>query len=716
MTVKPTDDFYKYLLSQNLTVFNLKVSYPLLFNRINKTLSIDPTGIAADNLISTHPIILIQNNQASLTTCHENDGLGSGDNLIKIYALGRNADINTEFLQIGYTKGINEYLLLSDKTGSGNILDINIDNQLLFSPIANPTFSKGLIINSTGTDQLDLRLNNSTDNIEMGVDNVGDGFINLGSVTGMLNLNETINITDDTNSTNSLDGCARFAGGIGVAKTIIGNKIVAEYAGTDGISSNGTMSINNVTDAATDFLTGSIVTKGGIACDKIIRSMGLSVGQNITTSITTGYALANNLVVLNNLSQTFTTTTSGYLSYIEFESQINPTSVQLLGSLSFPGGLPPSGTLIETSTLFTQVVGGLLTQNCRINFNGTSFLSPSTQYGIIVAKSNGDVSENPGGHYAGGNLWYGNNVQVGTCLTFSVHVQNVTGQTITSISTDGTLAANSDTILCTQKAIKTYVASQTPTITAPLTLTSNAGLQLKLAYDVGNYTSFTTGATGIMNISSTGANVEINSTNKLIINNVTDTTSKNTGGLQLLGGLGVEKSITFGTNLFMDSSTVLYKEAWPQIVTVVGGPTLTQSGCVCAYYFQGTSNNSLGFNFDIPHDWKTESTLYFHIHWHTGNNDAGDITWYIQYTTYIPGGTINGSGTTGTIYNIANPGTLKATVTELLALSMTGITSMNAIVSGTITRAGGSDTYNDPVRLTGFGCHYIADKWGSTNK
>jgi len=54
-----------------------------------------------------------------------------------------------------------------------------------------------------------------------------------------------------------------------------------------------------------------------------------------------------------------------------------------------------------------------------------------------------------------------------------VRLQNSAGTQITSISIDGTMASNSDALVPTQKSVRTYVASALPTYTSPIVVTSN---------------------------------------------------------------------------------------------------------------------------------------------------------------------------------------------------------------------------------------------------
>jgi hypothetical protein len=514
-------------------------------------------------------------------------------------------------------------------------------------------------------------------------------------------------------STSIGTGSILCSGGASIAKTTHTNKLSVDSATVNALTSAGTVHITNTTDS-TGPTIGSIVTDGGIDVTKLTRTGSLVIGQTSVPGIAAQNAANSNIVVLNNFSQTFTTVAAGYLTTIEFESQINPTSLILLGNVVDTPGNAPSGTLLETCLTFIQIPGGIRTQKISCVFSGNTYLNSGTMYAITAAKSFADITESAADQYPGGNIWYGNNKQADNDLTFKVNINIISSLPITSISSDGTMAANSDNILSTQKAIRTYVAANS--VSAPLNLTSVGGYQLQLSYNVGNYTQFNTNSGGDLAITASGG--DITTSNKLAISETTDSSSKITGSVHTDGGFSASKTIYFGTDVKADASTVLYKEIYPiLIVPSLNAPFSTNVSNIGVYGFPASSDSYVFINFDTPHDWRPESTLYLHLHWFTGNTNVGNIIWRTNHYILPPDSLISGNGTE-TDLPVANITTnaYKVRVTEIVAISMTGQTGINVSVPIKLTRRGSVDTFGSYAYLMHVGIHYVSDRWGTSTK
>jgi hypothetical protein len=129
-----------------------------------------------------------------------------------------------------------------------------------------------------------------------------------------------------------------------------------------------------------------------------------------------------------------------------------------------------------------------------------------------------------------------------------VGLYNTDDDLVTEISTDATMALNSDVVVPTQKAIRTFIGASPPIwLTVPLILQSNTPYQLQLQ-QLGQPGSTTLGHTAADLTEIGDANgVHFKTNTKVYFDEATDTSSIGTGAVQLLGGLSVTKSISSGS-------------------------------------------------------------------------------------------------------------------------------------------------------------------------
>jgi hypothetical protein len=136
---------------------------------------------------------------------------------------------------------------------------------------------------------------------------------------------------------------------------------------------------------------------------------------------------------------------------------------------------------------------------------------------------------------------------------------------------------------------------------------------------------------------------------------------------------------------------------------------------VWAYYFDPSVENEMFFTAQLSHQWKQETSLHAHVHWSPTTTNTGTVIWGLEYSMQEINGTY---GNTNIIYATDNAdGTAK---THLLVdwadITMTGVTSVSAMLLGRVFRDAGSDTYADDAALLEFDIHYEIDSLGSRDE
>lgn len=141
-----------------------------------------------------------------------------------------------------------------------------------------------------------------------------------------------------------------------------------------------------------------------------------------------------------------------------------------------------------------------------------------------------------------------------------------------------------------------------------------------------------------------------------------------------------------------------------------GDATLVKGLC-----FDGAgANEEVHFTVQLPHGYRTGSTLKPHVHWTPTTADAGNVVWQFEYTVQEVGGTF-AAGTLADCTTTAAGGTAwvhKITACPDIDDSGLGISS---VMYGRLMRDGdhASDTYEADVALIGFDIHFEMDSPGS---
>jgi hypothetical protein len=130
--------------------------------------------------------------------------------------------------------------------------------------------------------------------------------------------------------------------------------------------------------------------------------------------------------------------------------------------------------------------------------------------------------------------------------------------------------------------------------------------------------------------------------------------------------------------------------------------------------FDGAATTeSLHGSIEVPHAHKTESSLYFHVHWLPSNAGAGDVKWQLEYTITNTDDTEPAS-TTISIIDSTDTTAWKNHFISFAAISMSGKT-LGSQFSFRFFRdpTDGSDTYGSDAAVKTLGFHFEKDMDGS---
>ncbi len=274
-------------------------------------------------------------------------------------------------------------------------------------------------------------------------------------------------------------------------------------------------------------------------------------GATITSISTDGTLAANSdaLTVTQKAVKTYADTADTAIKSYSYITKTDNTA-------NLPNSVPLSG--IATGFLANTTATGVLTAR---TMTGTA---------NQVTVTNGDGSGVPTFSLpitliTPGTLQVGSTLNVGGA-----------GATVTSISIDGTMAANSDTLVSTQKAVKTYADAVGG---ASVTLT-NAGI-------AGGTTSLVNDGTG----PALAVKGLVGSTNILVTTNTTDTTISLTGTIAVTnaltmnnGGAGAASGTTFDGSV---ARTISYNTVGAS--PLAGSSSLTTTGTVTSGTWSATA-------------------------------------------------------------------------------------------------------------------------------
>lgn len=143
------------------------------------------------------------------------------------------------------------------------------------------------------------------------------------------------------------------------------------------------------------------------------------------------------------------------------------------------------------------------------------------------------------------------------------------------------------------------------------------------------------------------------------------------------------------------------------------GPFGSSGNLLVNRFNGGSSVNAVYINVQMPHSWKSGSTIYPHIHWSPTTTDAGSVKWNFEYCWIDYGSTF--SSTTTISATQASGGTAwKHQIASFPAISGTGH-DISSILIIRLFRdpTDGSDTYEEDAAFIDFDIHYEINSVGS---
>lgn len=246
------------------------------------------------------------------------------------------------------------------------------------------------------------------------------------------------------------------------------------------------------------------------------------------------------------------------------------------------------------------------------------------------------------------------------------------------ISTDGTFSSNSDALIPTEKAIKTYV-------TGAASHTSTTSPQTTLFYDATRYSTLTVGLGGGLDIQTTGT---ITIDHRIELPTITWTNTRFDDIRVAINALKIGPS---------------------------GAPTFSSSP-PWVYLFDHTAINSVYFNIQLPHSYKEESALTPHIHFIPTTNNTGTIRMHLDYEWQDIDSSFSAVTTIYKIFTIDANSMNKHILMNFPVINGTG-KHISSMLSCKLYRQATdvSDTYPDDIGLLEFDVHYKMDTLGSAS-
>ncbi len=383
---------------------------------------------------------------------------------------------------------------------------------------------------------------------------------NITSIGTLTNLTSSgiINITNATQSTNSLSGALVVTGGVGiggalnVSGNITGTLITSNQPN---ITSIGTLTnltsygIVNITDTtnSTNASTGALIVSGGVGIGG-----ALNVSGNITGALaTSSQPNITSIGTLTNLTSTgiVNITNTSISNSVSTGALIVSGGVGIGGALNVSGNI--TGTLATSSQPNITSVGTLTSLNSSgaVNITNTT-VSSSTSTGALIVS---------GGVGIGGALNVSGNI-AGTLSTASQ--PNITSiGTLTSLTSSGVVNITNET------------ATTSPS-TGALIISGGVGIGGGLNV-TGNITGTLT-TSNQPNITSIGTLTNLNSSGAVIITDTTVSTSTSTGALIVSGGVGIGGALNVTGNI----TGTLTTSSQPNITSIGTLTSLTSNGNV----------------------------------------------------------------------------------------------------------------------------------------
>jgi hypothetical protein len=130
--------------------------------------------------------------------------------------------------------------------------------------------------------------------------------------------------------------------------------------------------------------------------------------------------------------------------------------------------------------------------------------------------------------------------------------------------------------------------------------------------------------------------------------------------------------------------------------------------------FSASATNVIAGIAQMPHSWKTGTSIEAHIHWSPTNTNTGNVYWRFEYEIQPINGVFTGFTTANTLdaaIGVADTHQIHG----LASIDASAITTVSAIIKWKLSRIGGdaTDTYNAVAKLLELDFHYQIDGFGS---
>jgi len=590
-----------YLLNNNSTLgsFSIISNGSLLFNCSN-TFRFNNAGVLVSKgslqlneymLTSTNGNLNIQSLSSdsfiNLYTTY-NDGLD--DNIIYLYGYNTNANVDSEYLKLGYISSSQSFNVSVEKGGSGSVRDFILQNN-----------NGSVKLNTSGS----LLLSNTT--------------VSSNSTTGGLLLSGGLSINCTTNATSvSGGGSLTVAGGVSVQKDFyLGGEMYFDENNTDGVlnipsrlniynsqAPSITVAKRNASNTSGNLVDLSLYTLGSSPLDanyenlQICGSTGPFGGFNINTNASgTGYvpflnlytgtlgnqlflatngnvginsgnpgytldvngdinsnstirssnlnvtnSTCNNLLVTNDTTITNDLTVNGntkFYNMVNFYNTSNAVSYNSGGCVTISGGLGVSKD---------AYINGCISSNSHGSFSTVSITSTSASClsltgGLVINSTvNSSSNVNGGSLTVSGGLSVNKDVYIGgnSYLSDSLNIIN---------NTNG----NDLLYIYDSFNISRFGLNYNSSILS-LNRRNNSGITIENMISFNNTTGYTTFNNTTASLNTSTSSVIISG--GLNINCTTNSSNISIGGaLTIAGGTSIKKDLFIGGNIHIESTT-----------------------------------------------------------------------------------------------------------------------------------------------------------------
>jgi hypothetical protein len=648
---------------------------------------------------------------------YTNDGDNGDDNSLKVYSLGTpDSTVNTEYLGISWENGNSRYKISTNKTGTGVLRNLLIQNLTFFTSgncqlsAGSLTVDGGLTVNnganvlSNATVGGNLTVSGSKiqfNTIDLTVTNgalvITNGSLVISNVSPELSLyNSGLNGTGtESNLTLSSSSLyTRSSGGgtlsnLSIYTGLITNQLYLATSGNIGVNTtnaSATLTVNGDLTCTNASISSLSLGTGSLVINNTTDTNSLTSGSLYTFG---GVGIAKSLYVGNTVTSTVIYTSTGSIGTLSS----NVSSIGTLRTTRITtGNLLVSDTTLASgvpgSTVGSAVINGGVSIRQNLLVNNYSILNGTSTYtvdnGVIYFNTTDNVKRlslnrsNPSHDF-----------QVSRYDDTEVLIDNP----LVITHTTGNLSLNFSTI----NGILVSNTSDASGIGTGGSVTVLGGLAVSKKVYLGN----------------------------TVITATTESTNSSNGSLQVKGGLGVlgnvflEKDLTVNGNFTVNGTSNLINSTDIEIenntMTLNGGPTSSRDAGLFIKRYQTINDTGVGdvvtdteyTTFTLPSQ-SGMTTTQIKLPVTASSNDDEYTGWYIKVTSGFSANQVrlissyNGSSkvaVTSTAWTTQNP-----------ALSDT-VNLYNSVYTGFVFNevdkefdfvTSTNDTYSNTITTTGF--------------